>query len=46
MATFYKDKVARLCIPDRLVVVEELPHTATGKLRKSRIREMLQTAQR
>jgi fatty-acyl-CoA synthase len=46
MVTFYKGKVARLCIPDRLVVVEELPHTATGKLRKSQIREMLQTAQR
>jgi len=36
---FYKDKVAKWWIPDDVVFVEELPHTATGKLSKKTLRE-------
>jgi fatty-acyl-CoA synthase len=36
---FYKGKVARWWIPDDVVFVDELPHTATGKLLKTRLRE-------
>ena len=45
MAAFYEGKVARWCVPDAMVVVDELPHTATGKLQKARIREMLRDGQ-
>ncbi|MER0239089.1 long-chain fatty acid--CoA ligase [Fulvimarina sp. MAC8] len=41
MQAFYEGKVAKWCIPDDVRVVEELPHTATGKLRKTDIRDML-----
>ena len=41
MAAFYDGKIPKWCIPDAMVVVEELPHTATGKLQKARIRDML-----
>ena len=34
-----EDKVAKLWVPDDLVFVEELPHTATGKLLKTGLRE-------
>jgi fatty-acyl-CoA synthase len=30
----------RWMLPDDVVVVPELPHTATGKLMKTRLREM------
>ena len=36
---FFKDKVAKWWIPDDVVFVEELPHTATGKLQKNKLRE-------
>jgi 3-(methylthio)propionyl---CoA ligase len=36
---FLEDKVARFWLPDDIVFVEELPHTATGKLQKSALRE-------
>jgi fatty-acyl-CoA synthase len=36
---FYEGKVARWCVPDDVVFVEELPHTATGKLSKLTLRE-------
>ncbi|MFT3821966.1 MAG: long-chain fatty acid--CoA ligase [Rubrivivax sp.] len=36
---YMKDKVARWWQPDEVVFVEELPHTATGKLLKMRLRE-------
>ena len=39
----YEGKVARWCVPDGVVFVEELPHTATGKLLKSKIRELYAT---
>jgi fatty-acyl-CoA synthase len=37
---FLSDKVARWWLPDDVVFVEELPHTATGKIRKSALREL------
>ena len=35
----FEGKVARWWIPDDVVIVDELPHTATGKLHKLRLRE-------
>jgi 3-(methylthio)propionyl---CoA ligase len=40
---YYTDKVARWWIPDAVVVASELPHTATGKLLKTKIRELYRT---
>jgi 3-(methylthio)propionyl---CoA ligase len=36
---FYEGKVAKWWIPDDVVFVEQLPHTATGKLLKTKLRE-------
>ncbi|WP_377810169.1 long-chain-fatty-acid--CoA ligase [Azospirillum sp. A29] len=36
----YQGKVARWWIPDHAIFVDELPHTATGKLLKAKIREL------
>jgi fatty-acyl-CoA synthase len=36
---FFQGKVARWWIPDDVVFVDELPHTATGKLLKTKLRE-------
>jgi fatty-acyl-CoA synthase len=36
---FYKGKVAKWCMPDDVAFVEQLPHTATGKLLKTKLRE-------
>jgi fatty-acyl-CoA synthase len=36
---FLEDKVARWWLPDDVVFVEELPHTATGKILKAKLRE-------
>jgi Acyl-CoA synthetases (AMP-forming)/AMP-acid ligases II len=36
---FYKGKVAKWWLPDDVVFVDELPHTATGKLLKTKLRE-------
>jgi fatty-acyl-CoA synthase len=36
---FYKGKVAKWWIPDDVAFVDELPHTATGKLLKMDLRE-------
>ncbi len=36
---FFIGKVAKWWIPDDVVFVDELPHTATGKLLKSKLRE-------
>ncbi|HZH27136.1 MAG TPA: 3-(methylthio)propionyl-CoA ligase [Azospirillaceae bacterium] len=39
MLAFFQGKVAKWWMPDDVVFVEELPHTATGKLSKLKIRE-------
>ncbi|MBI1182364.1 MAG: long-chain fatty acid--CoA ligase, partial [Alphaproteobacteria bacterium] len=36
---FLKDKVAKWWLPDDVVFVDELPHTAPGKLLKTKLRE-------
>jgi fatty-acyl-CoA synthase len=37
---FYEGKVAKWWVPDDVVFADELPHTATGKLLKLRLREL------
>jgi acyl-CoA synthetase (AMP-forming)/AMP-acid ligase II len=39
LLAFYDGKVAKWWIPDDVVFVESLPHTATGKLLKTKLRE-------
>jgi fatty-acyl-CoA synthase len=39
LLAFYDGKVAKWWIPDDVVFVDELPHTATGKLMKTTLRE-------
>jgi fatty-acyl-CoA synthase len=41
LLTFYEGKVAKWWIPDDVIFVDELPHTATGKLSKLQLRERL-----
>jgi fatty-acyl-CoA synthase len=39
MLKFYEGKIAKWSTPDDVVFVDELPHTATGKLSKKVLRE-------
>ncbi|AOK16880.1 long-chain fatty acid--CoA ligase [Burkholderia cepacia] len=39
LLAFYEGKVAKWWIPDDVVFVDSLPHTATGKLQKLKLRE-------
>jgi fatty-acyl-CoA synthase len=39
MLAFYEGKVAKWQIPDDVVFVDEIPHTATGKVQKLKLRE-------
>jgi fatty-acyl-CoA synthase len=39
LLTFLEDKVAKWWLPDDVAFVNELPHTATGKLQKMKLRE-------
>ena len=39
LLAFMNGKVAKWCLPDDVVCVEALPHTATGKLQKLKLRE-------
>lgn len=41
MLDLYAGKVARWSVPDAVISVDELPHTATGKLRKVEIRRIV-----
>jgi fatty-acyl-CoA synthase len=43
MREFLSGKFARWWLPDDVVIVDSLPHTATGKLLKTRLREMFRT---
>ena len=45
MRDFLADKVAKWWLPDDLVVVDEIPHTATGKILKMKLREMFKDHQ-
>jgi fatty-acyl-CoA synthase len=40
LLAFYEGKVVKWWIPDDVAFVDELPHTATGKLQKLRLREL------
>jgi fatty-acyl-CoA synthase len=42
LLSFYEGKVAKWWIPDDVVFVEGLPHTATGKLLKTQLRQDFQ----
>jgi fatty-acyl-CoA synthase len=46
MRDFLADKVAKWWLPDDLVVVDEIPHTATGKILKTKLREMFKEHRR
>ena len=39
LLAFFRGKVAKFCEPDAVEFVEQLPHTATGKLLKTQIRK-------
>ncbi|MBO0709999.1 MAG: long-chain-fatty-acid--CoA ligase [Acetobacteraceae bacterium] len=39
MLDYLADKIAKWWLPDDVVIVDELPHTATGKLLKTKLRE-------
>jgi 3-(methylthio)propionyl---CoA ligase len=39
LLAFYEGKVAKWWMPDDVVFVEQLPHTATGKLLKTKLRQ-------
>ena len=39
LLSFLSDKIAKWWLPDDVVFVDELPHTATGKVLKTRLRE-------
>ena len=41
MVALYTDRISKWSIPDEVVVVDELPHTATGKLLKMKIRDIV-----
>ena len=40
LLAFLAPRFPRWMLPDDVVVLDELPHTATGKLMKTRLREM------
>ena len=42
---FYRDKIAKWWLPDDVVFVAELPHTATGKLSKLTLRQQFKDYQ-
>ncbi|WP_234049989.1 MULTISPECIES: long-chain-fatty-acid--CoA ligase [unclassified Xanthobacter] len=41
MRAHYEGKIAKWTIPDDVVIVPELPHTATGKLSKKAVRQII-----
>jgi fatty-acyl-CoA synthase len=41
LLAFYQDKVAKWQIPDDVIFVDEIPHGATGKLLKIKLRDLL-----
>jgi 3-(methylthio)propionyl---CoA ligase len=42
----YDARVAKWCVPDRVIFVESLPVGATGKVQKNTLRELYGTAGR
>jgi fatty-acyl-CoA synthase len=46
LIAFARERLARFKVPKRVVVVDELPKTATGKIQKFELREKVAAAQR
>jgi fatty-acyl-CoA synthase len=42
---YLSDKIAKWWLPDDVVFVDDLPHTATGKVLKTKLREIYRTHQ-
>jgi fatty-acyl-CoA synthase len=40
---FFEGKIAKWQLPDDVVFVDELPHTATGKIQKLKLREQFKS---
>ena len=40
LLTFYEGKIAKWWMPDDVLFVDELPHGATGKVLKTKLREL------
>jgi fatty-acyl-CoA synthase len=40
MLAFFEGKIAKWWLPDDVVFVDEIPHTATGKIQKTTLRDM------
>ena len=40
LLAFYQGKIAKWWMPDDVIFVDELPHGATGKLLKTKLREL------
>ncbi|MEK9815763.1 MAG: long-chain fatty acid--CoA ligase, partial [Limnobacter sp.] len=45
LLNFYEGKVAKYCLPNDVAFVDELPHTATGKIQKLKLREQFKDYQ-
>ncbi len=45
LLTYLSTKVAKWWLPNEIEFVAELPHTATGKLQKMKLREMFKDRQ-
>jgi fatty-acyl-CoA synthase len=43
MLAFYEGRIAKWQIPDDVVFVDEIPHTATGKIQKLKLREQFKS---
>ncbi|HHI82654.1 MAG TPA: long-chain fatty acid--CoA ligase, partial [Rhizobiales bacterium] len=41
MLKFLKGKIAKWWMPDDVIFIDEIPHTATGKISKLTLREQL-----
>ncbi len=39
LLSYMEGKIAKWWMPDDVVVVQEIPHTATGKIQKTTLRE-------
>ena len=39
MLAYYEGRIAKWQIPDDVVFIDEIPHTATGKMLKLKLRE-------
>ena len=43
LIAFLSERFPRWMLPDDVIVLDELPHTATGKIMKTRLRELYAT---